>query len=291
MKLRKYVYIFLVVITITLSGCSTKMGYIDKNKKISEEEVKQYTLKQLKELYNIDAEIIEVSKEQIHKCSGYIDGCCYGKKVVPNGYSYSIKLKVNDIEFYATYKDAYTNTKEHKYYDVEFKDTYMSRYNDKVLNNEAISKFNNILLNNNIKGYVYNDSKLDSVHYFAILININDLSKLDKLYNEATSYLYNYCQNKDINAKISFILSNDEILNNVKNSDNAAFNLYSLNSLYKFENLYSDKNNILTINTNNYNNYVSNSNKQYTKYLVKVEYIINKNGYKVNNDIYGFENK
>ena len=291
MKLRKYVYIFLVIIIITLSGCGRKLGYVDKSKKRSEEEVKQYTINHLRELYNIDAEIINVEARQINECSGYIDGSCYGKKYVSNGYTYTMNLKANNVEFIVTYTDAYTNTKENSYHDVEFTDNYMKIYNNKSFNTGVINKINSILSKYNVKGYVYNDSDVETRQNYAVLMSIKDLSKLDKIYNESTSYVYSVGKNMDSFIHINFILSNEEVFIPIKANEGSSGNLYSLKDLYNLYSLYFKTGNTLAINTSVYNQYAVNINKKYYNYVIKVSYSLNNNKVEVENNIYGLEKK
>ncbi len=284
MKNRKYLIILFIILSFCLIGCTKTIGYVDKTKKKTLEEVKEYTINELRKKYNIEVDIIKVEVQDIWFCNGSIDGSCLSKRVIKDAKKYIMKCKAsNGIEFEVVYNDAYINKENAKEYnDIVFKDTYEDNYEGFKLNEDILYNIKRIMSENNIEGLVYKPFESETHHDFTILINIQDIGKIKKFTSELNDFIPKTYK-KDNYISYFLFIGDDDLLDSIKETN--ALDVYDSIKKYEFKTLYTSGK-IVTVSE--YNKYIQD--KKYNKYLVKIHYVYNKSENEISSYIYGVEN-
>jgi len=280
--MKKNLLIIFVVLSFMLAGCTKTVGYVDESKKKTLEEVKEYTTDELRNKYNIEVDIIDVEIRDVSYCNGSIDGSCLSKRLIKGAQKYIVKCKTSDgVEFEAVYTDAYTNKDKDEYKDIEFRDTYEYNNKNSKLNNDLLYNSKRIMDENDIKGTIYKSFESNSSHDFTILINIKDISKIEKYTKELNEFILE-SYNKDDYIYYFLFISDEKVLNSIKDN-NITHTLAPLKE-YKFTKLYSNDD---SINNNEYNNYTKDN--KYNNYIISTKYSHSKQNIKIESNIYGIE--
>ena len=280
--MKKNFIIIFVVLSFMLVGCTKTVGYVDESKKKTLEEVKEYTINELRNKYNIEVDIIDVEIRDVSYCNGSIDGSCLSKRLIKGAKKYIVKCKTSDgLEFNAVYTDAYTNKDKDEYKDIEFNDTYEYNMENNNLNNDFLYNAKRIMEENGIKGIIYKSFESNSSHDFTILINLQDISKTEKFTNELNDFILKSYNKEDYIYYFLFI-SDDKVLNSIK-ENNITRTLAPIKE-YKFKRIYTKDNNI---NINEYNEYTKDN--KYNNYIVSTIYSHSKYNIKIESSIQGIE--
>jgi hypothetical protein len=285
MKNKKFrLFIILFLFSVCLLGCSKKVGEVDYSKKLTLEQVKEYTKNEIKNKYGADIEITDVEVNEVYFCHGSIDGSCYNRHVIKGADRYLLKCVTNDgMEFNVVYIDAYKNTHDNIYNDVQFNERYKEIREDFLLTENIISKFRSVVGSYNVNAEIYRADSPYSSHDVVILVNKNDINKIDKITEEFGKVIEEYIEQDKDYLEYYLYVGDSNFLNEIKGV-NARLGINELRKIYTFDRLYSKSN----IDIRKYNEYINNN--KYSNYVVLVEYKYSKrSGTNTNAIIYGVE--
>ena len=275
-NMKKRLFLLFIFISLFLVGCTKQIGYADKDKKKSYEEIKQYSINTMKEKYNIDIEIIELKEYKMEYCKGSIDGSCIDKEYVKDASSYTLTCKTKDnVTFTITYTDAYTDTKEKKYHDIELEDDYDITIENNKYKDEIKKELSNILFFNGINGELYEEGQFNDAYKFVVLINQKDLSKMNKLYEDMSSYIYNFCkkyeEKRKVSFKINYVLSDDVVMEDIRRIEKKFYFSSYIGNRYVISDIVYESNiKKYDMDINKYNEYKSK--KQCSHYVYELGY-------------------
>lgn len=185
---RNYLFI-LIVFLLTLTGCFGHKAYVDKENRLTGNEIKIYIGDNLREIYNKDFKVEFYKKDVIELCGFALDGGCYNEYKVKNAYSYTYKITdSNGISAYAVYTDPYYNDGVLK--EIKYSDTYERVYSSSIHVDDYKKIIYSYLSDDEIKKLEFDSSSTFYV-YDDVYLNLYLNYKLEDLTSELYGRLHN----------------------------------------------------------------------------------------------------
>lgn len=161
------------------------------------------------------------------------------------------------MEFYASYTDPYTNTKENKYHDVEYIETYKITKKHLEYQKELNNFVDSFMKKNNLSYSLYMDKNNNSVNTtlydsydYRLVVNTNALN-VSNVYDNISSYINEFYlqykkefENAILNFNFDIYVTDDYTLFNEIANYNSSEISYSLikNLEYKYEYVVDNNN-------------------------------------------------
>lgn len=255
--MKKKVVLILLFAILFLTGCSDKMvGEVDRSKKLSSDEVESFILKDLEKKYNTKFTLELLHKNQISNCGYNLDGSCFYYEYIKDAYSYSFKgYDSNDMEFYVSYTDPYTNTKNNKYFEAKYVESYGISKKHVEYQNEFNDYIDSLMKKNNLSYNLYIRHDHDTVtttlfdfYYYRLTVNTSAFN-ISNIHDDITSYInefYSEYERDFDEASLDFdfdiyVTEDSELFNRISNYDTKEYPYYIMKSLgYKYESIVED---------------------------------------------------